>query len=47
MSGGPADLFCLQLIDPSLFKVYEAYYLLIYFFTLYGLVARKMSLLHH
>lgn len=38
MSGGPADPFCLQLIDPSLLKVYEAHYLLLFFFfTLYGL----------
>lgn len=41
MSGGPADLFCLQLIDPSLFKVYEAHYLLIFFYTLWISSAEK------
>lgn len=40
MSRGSAGLFGLQLIDPSLFEVSEAHYL-IFFFTLYRLIVER------
>lgn len=40
MSRGSANLFCLQLIDPSLFKVSQAHYF-IFFLTLYRLAVKR------